>query len=184
MDSTLFRREVDERLRLCQIDEPDADDLYALIDRERNYLRKYISGEFLAESLADVHGLIFISTLRHLTNGAFDAGIWYDGQLIGIVSLHTINPAELQSDIGYFLARDFQRKGIMTTCVREVVECAFGDYGLKELRIYCPVDNLRSRAIPERLGFKFERIFPDIETIDGKSADEVVYLMRSEWWQS
>ena len=129
-----------------------------------------------------VGNFISISTMRYLMNGAFDAGIWYCDQLVGIVSLQTINPEKRRSSIGYWLDRKFQGMGIVTQSVCKVIDHAFTIYGLQELRIVSSVDNPKSCAIPERIGFSLEIMRPKAEKINGKFHDVAVYLLWKDVW--
>ncbi|MBI4220372.1 MAG: GNAT family N-acetyltransferase, partial [Chloroflexi bacterium] len=44
------------------------------------------------------------------------------------------------------------------------------------------VDNIRSRAIPERLGFTFEGVQRQAALVNGKYQDLAIYsLLASEW---
>jgi ribosomal-protein-serine acetyltransferase len=59
------------------------------------------------------------------------------------------------------------------------VRFSFIDLGLNRVVVNCAVDNTRSRAIPERLGFNLEATLRERE-VGGK--DQIVYsLLRSEW---
>jgi ribosomal-protein-serine acetyltransferase len=63
----------------------------------------------------------------------------------------------------------------MTRAVRAVVEHAFKDLGLHRVEIRCAVGNARSRAIPERLGFRQEGVLRDAEHVLGRRLDVVLY---------
>ena len=52
---------------------------------------------------------------------------------------------------------------------------AFAVWGLDRVEIRAAVENRRSRAIPERLGFDQERILPEAELVGERSLDLVVY---------
>ena len=59
--------------------------------------------------------------------------------------------------------------------VRELIDIGYFYYSLNRIDIRCAVENKRSRAIPERLGFKNEGVIRDAERIDNKYLDHVVY---------
>jgi ribosomal-protein-serine acetyltransferase len=55
---------------------------------------------------------------------------------------------------------------------------------LNRIQINCNVENVRSRAVPERLGFKLEGVHRQVEKVQGKFGDWAVYAMlRDEWAQ-
>lgn len=50
------------------------------------------------------------------------------------------------------------------------------------MEIHCAPDNKRSRAIPERLGFREEARLRETELVQGRYLDGIVYGMpESEW---
>ena len=172
---------VNEDISLRQIEDADRERLAQLINREQEYLCQWLAENEL-KIMLEVGSFISISTMRYLMNGAFDAGIWYRDQLVGIVSLQTINPEKRRSSIGYWLDREYQGLGIVTQSVSKVVDYAFTVYGLQELRIVSAVDNRKSCAIPERIGFRLENKRTEAEKINGKFHDVAVYLLRKDVW--
>jgi ribosomal-protein-serine acetyltransferase len=70
----------------------------------------------------------------------------------------------------------------MTAAVRALIGHAFGVWGLHRIEIAAAVENARSRAIPERLGFREEGVRRDGERHGERYLDLVVYsLLDSEW---
>ena len=71
----------------------------------------------------------------------------------------------------------------MTTACRALVDHALGEWGLNRVEIRCATGNVRSRRIPERLGFTCEarlrRRLPPVVT-GGPPADMAVYTMVAE----
>jgi ribosomal-protein-serine acetyltransferase len=83
--------------------------------------------------------------------------------------------------IGYWLAQEYNGKGIMSESVKDLIEVGFIYYSLNRVEIRCAVDNHKSRAIPEHLGFQQEGIIRQAEKVYGKHLDHVVYgLLKKE----
>jgi ribosomal-protein-serine acetyltransferase len=62
-----------------------------------------------------------------------------------------------------------------------LIELGFKYYSLNRIDIRCAVDNRKSRAIPERLGFQQEGGIRRAEKVDGEYLDHVVYgLLKQE----
>ena len=55
---------------------------------------------------------------------------------------------------------------------------------LNRVQINCNVENERSRAVPERLGFKLEGIHRQVEYLNGRFGDWAVYGMLREEWET
>jgi ribosomal-protein-serine acetyltransferase len=70
----------------------------------------------------------------------------------------------------------------MTEAVRAHVGHAFATWGLNRILIQAAVDNGRSRAIPERLGFREEGVLREVESVGGRMLDGVVYAMLAADW--
>ena len=70
----------------------------------------------------------------------------------------------------------------MTRCCRFVVRYGFLTLDLNRIQIAAGTDNVESRAIAERLGFRFEGILRGRENLYGKFIDHALYsLLRSDF---
>lgn len=90
------------------------------------------------------------------------------GEFIGSSGLHRINWNIPKFEIGYWINSRFSKKGYMKEAVEGIVNFALDELRAKRLEIRCDPKNIRSRAIPEKLGFKLEGILEnDKLTADG-----------------
>lgn len=90
------------------------------------------------------------------------------GEFIGSSGLHRINWSIPKFEIGYWINSRFSKKGYMKEAVEGIVKFSLEELRAKRLEIRCDPKNLRSRAIPEKLGFKLEGILEnDKLTADG-----------------
>lgn len=71
------------------------------------------------------------------SNNGFDAGIRYNGQLVGMIALHYIDQKNKASSIGYFLAEEAQGKGIITKSVQALINYLFEVLDLHRIEIQC-----------------------------------------------
>lgn len=77
-------------------------------------------------------------------------------RFLGGTGLHRINWEVPSFEIGYWLRKSAEGHGYMTETVRLLVDLAFGTLSANRVYIQCAVDNVRSSAIPKRLGFVHE----------------------------
>ena len=127
--------------------------------------------EFLGEKIA-----------RFADGNGFTAGIFVGGHLSGVIALEYIDWPNLATEIGYWIDSDVEGKGIVTSACRALLEHAFCELKLERVQIRCASENLRSRAVPEKLGFTQEGILRGCERLRDRSVDIVVYgLLRREW---
>ena len=85
--------------------------------------------------------------------------------------------------IGYWLVENRQGHGIITDCVRALTDFGFSAFGLNRIYIHCAVENLKSRAVAERLGYVNEGTAQDGMRLYENYHDMVVYGMVKRNWQ-
>lgn len=141
-------------LREAGID--DAAVIWQAIDTHRDYLRTWLpfvdslrqaedEEKFLDSVLSvpyEERNIIFI----------IEAGNRFAG-LIGLVATDLVNH---RTEIGYWLLPEFQKKGIMTKCVKQLCQWAIEKRNMNRIQIKCAVGNHPSNAIPQRLNFVLE----------------------------
>jgi len=89
--------------------------------------------------------------------------------------------ANRSTALSYWLDEAHQGKGIVTASCRAFVSHTFTTWKLNRITIQCATGNTRSRAIPERLGFKLEGILREAEWLYDHYVDHVLYaLLRSD----
>ena len=114
--------------------------------------------------------------------GNLDAnGIFVDGAYAGGAGLRP-DGYGIFGEIGYWIVSAFEGRGFVTRAVRVLIEVGFGELGLHRIVVRAGVDNARSWAIPERLGFTREGIAREEGRGSGGFYDLVVYsLLEHEW---
>jgi ribosomal-protein-serine acetyltransferase len=168
---------------LRAFEESDAAELFALTDRHRAHLEPWLPWVPLTTSPDD--SLEFIRmTRRQLDDeaGMQLALVDADGAIAGVAGFHAFDWQNRATTIGYWLAADRQGRGLMTAAVRALVDHAFGGRGLHRVEIAAAVDNARSRAIPERLGFREEGVRRAAERHGDRYLDLVVYALLAPDW--
>jgi RimJ/RimL family protein N-acetyltransferase len=79
-----------------------------------------------------------------------------DGAVVGDIGVHFGSPSEAQAEIGYSLHPDHWGHGYAAEALGRLVDHLFDDHGLHRLVATTGADNLRSRALLERVGFRQE----------------------------
>lgn len=154
----------------------DAEELHALIEADRDRLALWLpwAGEQEMEETRE-----FIRRSRgELAEGTgFQAAVAPEGEIAGVIGCRPIDWANRATSIGYWLAEAAVGKGTMTEAVRALTAHAFESWGLHRVDIQAATENLRSRAIPERLGFTEEGTLRGAERVGDRYLDIVVYGM-------
>jgi ribosomal-protein-serine acetyltransferase len=170
-----------EALGLRPLATTDAPELHALIEANRDYLACWVPWA-AEQQLPDTEKFIAETQDQLARNDGFQVCIAPDDPIIGMVGFHAVSWSNRSTSIGYWLAEDHQGRGIMTTAVRALVDHAFDEWNLHRIEIHCAKANRRSRAIPERLGFREEGILRETERMGERYLDGVVYgLLEGEW---
>lgn len=179
----MFKFKVNEQISLGLLQPHHAEEVFSLVDANREHLKKWLGWVNNIKSINDYKETIIPIWLKQFAdNDGFNAGIFYEDRLVGMISLHFINWKTKHTSIGYYLSEQETGKGIISTCVKSLLDYAFNDLELNKVEIQCAEANRGSRNIPERLGFKQEGINRDAELINGHYNDIVTYsLLRNEW---
>jgi ribosomal-protein-serine acetyltransferase len=164
------------------LEESDAADLYALVDGNRTYLARWLSWVEETRGAGDVLNFIRATRRQIAENKGFGVAIVEGDSIIGVIGFHSIDWTHGSTGIGYWLAEGHQGRGTMTEAVRALVAYAFEVWKLNRVEIRAAVANVRSRAIPERLGFKQEGILRQAGRIGDRFEDLVVYSMLAGEW--
>jgi RimJ/RimL family protein N-acetyltransferase len=79
---------------------------------------------------------------------------------IGAISLmDRVGPGGLE--IGYWLRTDATGRGVMTRAAGRLTEVGLSLPGIERIEIHCDEANVRSAAVPKRLGYRLDRIEDD-----------------------
>jgi ribosomal-protein-serine acetyltransferase len=179
----VLRRELPNGYALRLLEEADADELFGVIDANREHLGAWMPWIAFEHEPADV--LPFIRATRRQigeNNGLQTAIVDPGGRIVGMVGLHGVDWMNRTSSIGYWLARDEQGRGTMTEAVRAYVDYGFATLKVNRIAIRAAVENARSRAVPQRLGFREEGVLRGVERIGDRTLDGVVYAMLAADW--
>ncbi len=165
------------------LEDADAPELFALIDANRAYLAHWMP--FVGQTRGVADSLAFIRAARRQQeeNRGMQLALIADDRIIGVAGFHAIDWVRKSTSIGYWLAADRQGAGTMTAAVCALLDHAFDRWGLSRVEIRAGVLNARSRAIPERLGFREEGVLRSAERIGTRVIDHVVYVMTARDWR-
>lgn len=179
----MFKYIIDEDVELRLLGRENGEEMFKSIDSCREHLRRWLPWVDGTRTLEDTLGFIEMTRRQFASDNGFQAGIWYRGEFAGVIGFHGINRSNRSTSIGYWMDEKFTGKGIMTKACRTLVGYAFKDLKLNRVEIRCGEENLKSRAIPERLGFTPEGLIRGAEWINDHYISHVVYGMLAEEWK-
>jgi ribosomal-protein-serine acetyltransferase len=177
-----FEGPVGDGVTLAPLALSDADQLFAITDASRDHLRPWMPWIGAVASPGDTREFIRSVVDQRQRNDGYQCAIRVDGAMAGIVGHHRIDWPNRLTSIGYWLAADHQGKGIMTRCCSALIDFAFEELALNRVEISAAVENRRSLAVIERLGFLPEGHRREAEWVHGRFVDLKCYaVLRSEW---
>lgn len=178
----MFTYIVDDEITLKLKEYQDSEALFELIDQSRSHIRQWMTWVNVVESAEDVNKV----TRKHLQEftdrKAIHFIILYKGNVAGSVNIHHLDWKMKSAEIGYWLGDKFTGKGIMLRAVESLLPYLFEELGMHKVEIWSAEGNIKSRSIPERLGFLKEGMRRDDEMIDGNYMNMLIYgLLEDEW---
>lgn len=180
----MFTRQIDHELKFVLLQPRHAEEVFAVVDKNRQFLRTWLP--WVDSNTSADHSKEFIKkTLQQvMEESGLQCGIFYQDKFVGMIGYHTIKREIDMGEIGYWLDEDANGRGIMTRCVKAMINIGIQELGLKKIEIFCAEGNSRSRAIPERLGFKQEGVIRRAFNLYGECVSLAVYGLLAEEWKA
>jgi ribosomal-protein-alanine N-acetyltransferase len=170
------------------------------IETERLVLRPPVQGDFRAWSDLRRQSADFLRPWEpawaedHLTRRAFTGRVGWarqsiaqgtalplmlvaaDGILLGAITLDHIRRGPAQSaTLGYWIGQPHARQGYMREAIAAVVQHAFITLDLSRIEAACLPENVASRGVLEKSGFKYEGVAQSYLQIAGRWRNHVLY---------
>lgn len=160
----------------------DAENLFRLVNENREYLRKWLP--WLDETESQSDQLKFVQTCSECAAAGtqFHYSILVHGEIAGLVSFNNIEKRNRCATIGYWLTRSQAGRGIMTTAVKSLIAAGFEHLGLNRIQARVATGNRQSQAVCERAGLKAEGVLRQAEWLYDHYVDLTMNgMLRSEW---
>ncbi|GAA0468785.1 GNAT family protein [Alkalibacillus silvisoli] len=178
----MFTYNIDEELYLRLVDIGDRDAVYKLTDEGRGYLREWLNWVDGTQKPEDTTEFINMSKKNYADSSGLNAVIVFNEQVVGIAGYNLLDWNNYIAHIGYWLGEGYQGNGIMTRVSKALTDYAFDHLNMNKVEIRAAKGNVKSRAIPERLGYIEEGVIRSAERLYGDYVDHVVYGMLAWEW--
>jgi ribosomal-protein-serine acetyltransferase len=180
----MFQLVVDDEIALVLAEERHAQAMTDLIVRNQKRLARWEPWAEQPATLDSTRAYIQSALEDFLRGRQISTIIALDGgrQFIGRCGMR-INPYAATGDIGYWIDAAYEGRGITSRAASALVTSVFAELGLKKVDLRTSVDNTRSRALAERLGFSFEGVQPAGLRFARRSDDVALYGMTASRWQ-
>jgi ribosomal-protein-serine acetyltransferase len=202
----MFYLEIDKDIFLRTLHPDDAERLFQLIEDNRERLVPWIHPSALPEnrvaarkftiecflnSMDDRQAMRmqyrdFLQELDYYfppLNPPLEMGIHVNAKLSGEIMIARAPEDPSMVEFGYWISREKEGQGIIIRSVSALMDYAIEHMDTERFLIGCAVENSRSRAIPERLGYQLMRIVPGGEVVGKYVYDRAIYEISSRQWR-
>ncbi|MCK5449862.1 GNAT family N-acetyltransferase [Candidatus Pacearchaeota archaeon] len=106
---------------------------------------------------------------------SYELGIEYMGEIIGMMNLYHINHINKKAKIGYWIGKDYRRKGFVSEALKSIIDFAFSKENLNKISAKVIATNIESNNLLEKYGFKKAGELKQDQIIDGELRDCFVW---------
>jgi len=159
-----------------------AKELYKAVRKNKAHLRQFLSWANHMKTIENFEQYLTKCANEQNEGKEWSFNIFKESRIIGRIGLHQIDQINQNACIGYWLDKNELGKGIITKATKRLIDYAFQDLNLNRIEILTATHNIKSTAIPIRLGFQKEGILREMEKHDDIFYDLNVFsLLRKEW---
>lgn len=153
----------------------DVASVFEVVENNRTYLRQWMPWLDQTTSVAHIEQFIQKAQEGYANSANLILGLWNDKQHIGVVSFNKIDGAS--AEIGYWVSENAQGQGIIHQALKLLIEYGFQVLNLATINIQCAINNLKSHAVAQRLGFTQVKTIPNNEWLYDHYVDHALYVL-------
>ncbi len=177
----MFSLPIDSELKLALLGPEYAARLFELVLAQRDDLSQFLSWPGLVQQQEDSRQYLSQALSDYGKGHSLTCGLLLENELVGMIDLRGLD-ARRVGILGYWLARPYRGRGIVTRAARGLMAYGFNRLALEKVELRCAVQNARSCAVASRLGMVHEGTLRRSEVINGQCLDHHVFgLLKSEW---
>ncbi|PQD95643.1 GNAT family N-acetyltransferase [Pradoshia eiseniae] len=176
---------IDQEVSLRLFTEDDEEEFHQLIMNSKEHLKTWITWIDTVHSQEDTNESLTLRIALLAENGGYPMwfAILYNGRMAGTIGFNEVDKTNRAGEIGYWLGNEFQGKGIMSKSFKAVIDYGFQQLKLNRIEAFIAAGNERSRALPEKFGFKEEGRIRQAEWLYDHYEDQIIYGLLAEDWK-
>ncbi|MGL9730077.1 GNAT family N-acetyltransferase [Enterococcus sp. DIV0756] len=136
--------------------------VYATKEQARTLLDKYIA------SYSNDHYYRWAITLKD------------NSDCIGQIAYFMINEKNHWGEIEYCIGKEFQNQGYITEAIMGILDYGFNSIGLHKVQVCHKANNIASKRVIEKSGFRYEGTLRDFFYMEGDYVDRLYYSILEE----
>ncbi len=150
-----------------------------LFDAECFYeIIKHTNLEFIEvpiKTLEEEKYFLSLNEAKRKANFEHNYSILFYGKLVGACGIKIDQHRPWVGEIGYFIDRDFQGKGIATEAVGQLEKIGFERLDLQRITILMDIRNLASERVAQKCGYEKEGIMKKVHRMGEDYYDCFLY---------
>lgn len=180
----MFSLKVRDDIELRVFDEKDAKEILKAVKENYEHLRPFLHWVTKDYSIENALDFVRRTQENFAENTSQTFGVFYEEKLVGVIGFVKFDWQSRRTEIGYWIDKNYSGKGIVTESCKCLVNYAFAELEINRIEIRCATENARSRAIPERLNFKFEGVLRHSQWRHTRFFDMAIYGLLAEEWKN
>lgn len=173
---------IDENIHLIPSSVSHAKALFEAVHCSRVHLSSFLPWAQNMKDIGDLSNYLAKCNMLIEEGTEISYEIILSNQIVGRIGLHHIDRHNQHASIGYWLTESAQGRGIIIRACRHLIDYAFNTLHLNRIEILAARENFKSQAVPQKLGFFKEGILRQVEKVNNKLLDLVVYAVLKEDW--
>lgn len=170
---------VDNHIFLKEIGFNEVEPIFETIVSEREYLGEWLPFVDKTTEIGYTRG--FVTSYLDSDKKDLTLAIYFENKFAGLIGLKDTDIFNKKTEIGYWLSFKYQHKGIVTKACKTLIAYTFDVMELNRIQLKAGIENVKSRAIAESLGFQLEGIEREGELHARGYIDLAVYsLLKKE----
>src|SRR5688572_12950683 len=129
--------QIDDHIELRPLVESDAQAVFELVRANLEHLHLFLHWATEDYDLEFARAFIERSRIAAEENKHQGFGIFFAGRLVGTIGFVSFNWTNRRTEIGYWIAKSFEGRGIITRSCRELINYAFGNLEMNRIEIRC-----------------------------------------------
>ncbi|MCK6264348.1 GNAT family N-acetyltransferase [Vibrio sp. ZSDE26] len=171
----MFNYAVDDEIKLALVQESFAAHYAELVCEQVDYLSQWLVWPAYCQTEQDFRLFIQRSLHDYADGKSMTCAIIYNDKIVGNCSFNSIDHCLKKVEIGYWLSKQEQGKGIITRVVEKLISIAFEELDMEKVQLSAATENRTSRAVAKRVGMTLEGTITNQEKIGDQILDHAVY---------
>ena len=169
-------------ITLKPLDIKNAEYLFNMVDRNRQHIAVFLGWTERTKNVVDSRKFIEKCLQGFKDGEQITLEIWYKDAFVGLIDFHSISQSNKSAEVGYWIDKDYEGKGIVTNSCKLFFKYGFEKLGFNRIEIRVNTENEKSFQIPKGLGFIKDGVLRQSRVLrDGFQDMEIWSMLRSEY---